>query len=88
MTFNGALNMPGLSCTVEEQIEALRSIAGNQVVKLIEPNPDEKIIEIVKGWPQNFDAKIALDFGFWAESSFEDIIQNYIEDDLSNNVIK
>ena len=88
MTFNSALNMPGLSCTVEEQIEALRSIAGNQVVKLIEPNPDEKIIEIVKGWPQNFDAKIALDLGFWAESSFEDIIQNYIEDDLSNNVIK
>ncbi len=88
LTFNGALNMPGLSCTVEEQIEALRSIAGNEVVKLIEPNPDEKIIEIVKGWPENFDVKIALNLGFWAESSFEDIIQTYIEDDLPNNVIK
>ena len=88
LTFNGALNMPGLSCTVEEQIEALRSIAGNQVVKLIEPNPDEKIIEIVKGWPQNFDTKIALDLGFSAESSFEDIIQIYIDDDLQSNVIK
>ena len=88
LTFNGALNMPGLSCTVEQQIEALRSIAGNQVVKLIEPNPDEKIIEIVKGWPQNFDTKIALDLGFYAEDSFEDIIQIYIEDDLQSNVIK
>jgi nucleoside-diphosphate-sugar epimerase len=88
MTFNGALNMPGLSCTVEEQIEALRSIAGNQVVKLIEPNPDEKIIEIVKGWPQNFDTKIALDLGFSAEGSFEDIIQIYIDDDLQSSVIK
>ena len=88
LTFNGALNMPGLSCTVEEQIEALRSIAGNQVVKLIEPNPDEKIIEIVKGWPQNFDTKIALDLGFSAEGSFEDIIQIYIDDDLQSNVIK
>ncbi len=86
MTFNGALNMPGLSCTVEEQIEALRSIAGNEAVKLIEPNPDEKIIEIVKGWPQNFDTKIALDLGFSAESSFEDIVQIYIEDDLQRNV--
>ena len=80
--------MPGLSCTVEEQIEALRSIAGNEVVKLIEPNPDEKIIEIVKGWPQNFDTKIALHLGFSAESSFEDIIQIYIEDDLPDSVIK
>ena len=88
LTFNGALNMPGLSCTVEEQIEALRSIAGNQVVKLIEPNPDEKIIEIVKGWPQNFDTKIALDLGFSAEDSFEDIIQIYIDDDLQSNLIK
>ena len=88
LTFNGALNMPGLSCTVEEQIEALRSIAGNQVVKLIEPNPDKKIIEIVKGWPQNFDTKIALDLGFCAEGSFEDIVQIYIEDDLPSNVIK
>ena len=88
LTFNGALNMPGLSCTVEEQIEALRSIAGNQVVKLIEPNPDEKIIEIVKGWPQNFDTKIALDLGFSAEGSFEDIIKIYINDDLQSNVIK
>ncbi len=88
LTFNGALNMPGLSCTVEEQIEALRSIAGNQVVKLIEPNPDEKIIEIVKGWPQNFDTKIALGLGFSAEGSFEDIIQIYIDDDLQSNVIK
>ena len=88
LTFNGALNMPGLSCTVEEQIEALRSIAGNEAAKLIVSTPDEKIIEIVKGWPQNFDTKTALDLGFSAESSFEDIIQIYIEDDLPSNVIK
>ena len=88
MTFNAALNMPGLSCTVEEQIEALRSVAGNEVVKLIETEPDEKIIEIVKGWPRNFDTKIALKLGFAAESSFEDIIQIYIEDDLKRNGIE
>ena len=88
LTFNSALNMPGLSCTVEEQIEALRSIAGNEVVKLIEPNPDEKIIEIVKSWPQSFETKIALDLGFSAESSFEDIVKIYIEDDLQGSVIK
>ena len=75
--------MPGLSCTVEEQIEALRSVAGNEVVKLIEFQPDEKIIEIVKGWPQNFRAQKAKGRGFYAETSFEEIIQIFIEDEVS-----
>jgi|TARA_Y100000589_G_scaffold274818_1_gene268716 nucleoside-diphosphate-sugar epimerase len=75
--------MPGLSCTVEEQIEALRSVAGNEVVKLIECKPDEKIIEIVKGWPQNFKAQKAQELGFYAETSFEEIIQIFIEDEVS-----
>ena len=75
--------MPGLSCTVEEQIEALRSVAGNEVVKLIEFKPDEKIIEIVKGWPQNFKAQKAQELGFYAETSFEEIIQIFIEDEVS-----
>jgi nucleoside-diphosphate-sugar epimerase len=88
LTFNSALNMPGLSCTVEEQIEALRSIAGNEVIKLIEAKPDDKIIEIVKGWPQNFDTTMALKLGFSAENSFEEIIQIYIEDDLQDRIIK
>ena len=83
LTFNSGLNMPGLSCTVEEQIEALRSIAGNEMVKLIEFKPDEKIIEIVKGWPQNFKAQKAKELGFYAETSFEEIIQIFIEDEVS-----
>ena len=83
LTFNSGLNMPGLSCTVEEQIEALRSVAGNEVVKLIEFKPDEKIIEIVKGWPQNFKAQKAKELGFYAETSFKEIIQIFIEDEVS-----
>ena len=82
LTLNSALNMPGLSCTVEEQIEALRSVAGNKVVKLIEFRPDEKIIEIVKGWPQDFKAQKAKELGFFAETSFEEIIQIFIEDEI------
>jgi len=82
LTLNSALNMPGLSCTIEEQIEALRSVAGNKVVKLIEFRPDEKIIEIVKGWPQDFKAQKAKELGFFAEASFEEIIQIFIEDEI------
>lgn len=76
------LTLPGLSCTVAEQIEALRKVAGNDVVKLISREPDETIARIVSGWPRNFDPQRALSLGFKAEKSFEDIIRVHMEDEL------
>jgi len=77
-----ALNMPGISCTVAEQIEALRTVAGQDAVNLIKHVPDPDIERIVKGWPRDFQTDRALELGFRAESSFEDIIRVYLEDDF------
>ena len=79
-----ALNLPGVSCTVAEQIEALRRAAGQSVIKLIERQPDDTIIDIVSSWPRNFTAKRARALGFQAEASFDEIIATYIQDDLPN----
>ena len=76
------LNMPGLSVTVQEQIEALGRVAGNDVVKLIKHQPDPVIKKIVSGWARNFSTKRSIDLGFKAETTFDEIIQIYIEDDL------
>ena len=76
------LNLPGVSCTVEEQIEALRKIAGQKVIDLIIPKPDPFIKKMVSGWPQNFETTRALKAGFSAEKNFEQIIETYISDDL------
>jgi D-erythronate 2-dehydrogenase len=43
------MNLPGLSCTVAEQIEALRRVAGNKAVALISRVPDPVIARIVAG---------------------------------------
>jgi D-erythronate 2-dehydrogenase len=75
------LSMPGLSCTVGEQIAALKSIAGADVVNLIKHVPDEKIAKIVDGWPQNFTADRAKALGFKHDATFEDIIRIHLEDD-------
>ncbi len=77
-----ALNLPGVSCTVAEQIEALRQAAGNDVVRLIKPEPNGAIMKIVQGWPRNFDPQRAISLGFEAEKNFGEIIQVYLEDDL------
>ena len=77
------LNMPGLSVTVQEQIEALERVAGNSVVKLIKHKPDPVIQKIVSGWARDFETKRSTQLGFKAENNFDEIIKVYIEDDLN-----
>ncbi|KAB7614659.1 SDR family oxidoreductase [Amylibacter sp. SFDW26] len=77
-----SLNLPGVSCTVADQIEALHDIAGADVVKLIKREPNEAIQNIVMGWPERFAAKRALNLGFQADKDFKAIIQTYIDTEL------
>ena len=76
-----SLTMPGLSATVAEQIDALQRIAGNDALQLIQRVPDPAIHAIVANWPESFNAQRAAALGFTAESSFDEIIQVYLEDD-------
>jgi nucleoside-diphosphate-sugar epimerase len=75
------LSMPGISATVGEQIEALRRVAGEKVVRLIRRQPDATIMRIVDGWPRNFDAKRGAALGFRADAGFDDIIRFHLEDE-------
>ncbi|MEM1373443.1 MAG: D-erythronate dehydrogenase [Pseudomonadota bacterium] len=77
-----ALNLPGISCTVAEQIEALHDVAGSEVAARVKPKLDDRIMDIVKGWPTAFDPARATALGFQAEGSFREIIETYIAEDL------
>lgn len=81
-----ALSMPGISVTVGEMIDALGRVAGADRAALIRDEPDEMIIKIVSGWPQNFTATRALQLGFSSEVSIDDIIRNHIEDELGGRL--
>ena len=83
-----ALTMPGYSCTVAEQIEALRKVAGENVVKRIKRVPDPVIDGIVAGWPRNFNPQRALALGFKSEANFEEIIRVHIDDELHGTFVK
>ena len=75
------LTLPGLSCTVGEQIEALRRVGGEKAVKLIRRVPDPRIQSMVAGWPRDFDARRAAELGFKAETSFDEIVRAHVEDE-------
>ena len=66
----------------KQEIEALREIAGNDVVALIKPQPDEAVAKIVAGWPRDFAPERARMLGFTAEASFAEIVRQYVEDEL------
>ncbi len=81
-----SLAMPGVCCTVAEQIEALKRIAGPKVAARIRREPDELVVRIVAGWAERIDAKRAAALGFKAEATFDDIIRAHIEDELGGKI--
>jgi nucleoside-diphosphate-sugar epimerase len=80
------LTMPGVCCTVAEQIAALRRIAGDRVVGRIRREPDPLVARIVAGWPSRFDPRRALALGFQAEASFDEIIRVHVADELGGKI--
>src|SRR5271170_5155022 len=82
-----SLTMPGVCCTVAEQIAALRRIAGDKVAARIRREPDPLVARIVAGWPSRFDPIRALALGFAAEASFDEIIRVHVEDELGGKIV-
>src|SRR6188508_1748264 len=80
------LTMPGVACTVGEQIAALRRVAGEKVVARVRREPDAAIMKIVSGWPTRFDAKRALALGFKVEKTFDEIIRAHVDDELGGKI--
>ncbi len=81
------ITMPGLSCTVGDEIAALTRVAGEGVAARIRREPDAMIEKIVAGWPQNFDARRAASLGFQAETSFDEIVQAHIAEELGGRIV-
>ena len=76
-----ALNLPGISVSVDEMMEALREVAGDEVVRRVELKVDPRIEKLVCSWPGGWDTTRAERLGLVGERSFADVIRNYIEDE-------
>jgi D-erythronate 2-dehydrogenase len=81
------LSMPGVCCTVAEQIASLRRIAGERVAARIRRASDPLIARIVEGWPQRIEARRARALGFMAESSFDEIVRIHIDEDRGGSFV-
>jgi nucleoside-diphosphate-sugar epimerase len=75
------VNLPGITSTVAETIQALGRIAGAEAAKRIVWKPDARIQAIVKTWPVRFETPRALALGFQADPDVETVIRDYIRDE-------
>lgn len=75
-----ALTLPALTTTPAEMAAALERVAGPEVAALIDWTPDPAILNIVKTWPARINAKRAAGLGLLPETSFEDIVREYIRE--------
>jgi nucleoside-diphosphate-sugar epimerase len=75
------LNLPGITASVAQMIEALKRVAGAKVAERVTYNPDARIQAIVKTWPVNFRTPRALAMGFDPDRDVENIIRDYIRDE-------
>ena len=75
------LNLPGITASVAEMVEAMRRVAGDAVAARVAYKADARIQAIVRTWPVNFRTPRALAMGFRPDADVESVIRDYIADE-------
>ena len=72
-------NMPGLSVTNQEMIDALEKVEGKEALKYVKEEEDPALVKILKSWANVFDNSLAYKLGYKADTSFEQAVRDYKE---------
>ncbi|MBW6495271.1 MAG: NAD-dependent epimerase/dehydratase family protein [Burkholderiaceae bacterium] len=75
-----AINLPALTVSAGEMLDALRELAGEEVRALISHDPDSAIGRIVAGWPARFENRRAAGLGLRADQDFATVLRQYVQD--------
>jgi len=73
------VNMPGIGVTVQEMMDALAKVAGEEKLGLLREETDEDMERILRSWGTTFDNSLAYSLGFRKDVSFEQAVRDYKE---------
>lgn len=73
------VNLPGLSVTVAEILEALEAVGGREKRALVDEERDEAVEKLVLSWPQRLDTKRAFDLGLTPDGSLKEAVQAFAD---------
>ena len=78
-----AINLPALATTPRKMAEALTRLAGAEVSRLIDWQPDPAISKLVTSWPATVDAARARALGLLPDADFDSIVAEYLRENPS-----
>src|SRR5258705_70009 len=76
----------GINVTARELEQAVGRHAGNRKVGKVVWQHDPAIQKICDGWPQGIDSKRARALGFETDKDLDEIVHNFITDDLDDQM--
>ncbi len=74
------VNLPALTVSVGQLLDALRRVGGDAAADLVTMSPDPVIETIVRSWPARFDNARAATLGLEPDPDIDAVIAQYIED--------
>ncbi len=75
-----ALNLPALTVSVREMLDALAAVAGPEVAARVRFERDENVERIVGGWPARFESRRAERLGLTPDADYAGVIRQYMQD--------
>ncbi len=75
-----AMNLPALTTSPAEMVDALARVAGEDAAAMIDWTDAPAIGDIVRSWPARFSTPRANGLGLTGETSFEDIVRGYLDE--------
>lgn len=80
-SFTGSriVNLPGITVSIKEMLDALNTVGGEQAIRLVEEKRDDATQRIVENWPTRLDTSKAQGLGFVGDGTLEDTLKDYLE---------
>ena len=75
-----ALNLPALTVSVQEMLDALQAEGGEAARALVSFEPNAAVAAIVGGWPARFEQGRSLKLGLKPDVDFRSVVRQYMQD--------
>lgn len=73
------MNFPGISVSVQELMDALAKVGGEERLKYIREETDPETERILRSWPLRVDDSTAMKLGLTRDESAESLVREYVK---------
>ncbi|KAK5635157.1 hypothetical protein RRF57_010869 [Xylaria bambusicola] len=73
------INIPGISVSIQELMDALAKYGGEDKLKLLKEETNPELERILRSWAPDFDTSTPMRLGLTKDESAEDIVKEYVD---------